>query len=183
MDLRPRTVARSGRRSVVEGQLPSPASHSGVQRRVGGDLEQPRPDRTAAFEARQGAPGPQQGVLDGVLGVVDGGQHPVTVSLQLGPVNLDQVPKGVLVTAPGRVEQRLFVEFLHPGPVHVTPTDRRSAGNSSRCRILLHREGVGVTEGDGAGGVEVAAASPLLFDLEDRSSRPLGQEALELGLE
>ena len=53
----------------------------------------------------------------------------------------------------------------------------------SNLSVGLDRQGVGVAEGDGAGGVEVAAAAPLLFDLENRSPRPLGQQPLELGLQ
>jgi hypothetical protein len=47
------------------------------------------------------APGLEERLLDDLLGVVVGGQHPVGVDHQLGPEPLDQPAEGGLVAGPG----------------------------------------------------------------------------------
>ena len=54
---------------------------------------QPRPANVQAL------PGAEQGVLEGVVGVLDRAQHPVAVGAQLGPVGLDQPGEGLVVAA------------------------------------------------------------------------------------
>ena len=51
------------------------------------------------------APGAQQGVLQGVLGVVDRAEHAVAVGVQRAAVGLDEAPVGVLVAAAGGIEE------------------------------------------------------------------------------
>jgi hypothetical protein len=80
-----------------------------IQRSVGGNLVQPRTQRAAPLKARQGPPRPEQGFLEGILSVVVGGQHPVTVGVQFRLVGFRQRPEGALITRPGQREQRFPV--------------------------------------------------------------------------
>ena len=50
---------------------------------VGGDPEQPGPHRAPTLEPRPALPGADQGLLQRVLGVVRGAEHPVAMSQQL----------------------------------------------------------------------------------------------------
>ena len=58
-----------------------------------------------ALEAGEPAPGAQQRVLERVLGVVQGAEHPVAVRVELAAVGLDEPAEGVLVAGARRVEQ------------------------------------------------------------------------------
>src|SRR5690349_9275334 len=51
---------------------------------------QPGPQRRPALEIAVGPPGPDEGLLHLVLGVVDRAEHPVAVRQQLGPERLGQ---------------------------------------------------------------------------------------------
>jgi len=72
-----------------------------VEALVGGDPVEPRPHRGAPLEPGQAPPGGQQRVLHGVLGVLDGAEHPVAVHQQLPPVRLGQLAERVTVADPG----------------------------------------------------------------------------------
>ena len=76
-------IRRGG--AQASGQRPALAAFQGRQAGVGGDPVQPRPHRRFALETVVGPPGSQVGLLDQVLGVVQGPGHPVTVRQQLAP--------------------------------------------------------------------------------------------------
>src|SRR6202008_1729751 len=59
----------------------------------------PRPERRPPLGGRPPPPGQQEGLLDQVLRVLEGPQHPVAVHLQLTPVAVGQVRERRLVTA------------------------------------------------------------------------------------
>ena len=61
---------------------------------------------SSALERRKRLPGPQQGILQGVLGILDRAEHPVAVRVQLGAMGLDELRVGGLVTLAGGLEQR-----------------------------------------------------------------------------
>jgi hypothetical protein len=52
-----------------------------VEAPVGNDPVGPGADRGASLEPSEALPGGQQGVLEGVLGVLEGAEHPVAVHL------------------------------------------------------------------------------------------------------
>jgi hypothetical protein len=64
----------------------------GVDRRGGGHAVQPRPQVVGVAQPRIGAQGPQQRVLEDVLGVV-GAREPARVGQQLVAVGLDEAPE------------------------------------------------------------------------------------------
>ena len=72
---------------------------------------QPQPQRAAALEARERAPGAQQHVLHRVVGVVDGAEHAVAVGVQLAPARGDERLEGVLVAGARGGEQLLLLEL------------------------------------------------------------------------
>jgi hypothetical protein len=57
---------------------------------------------------RQPTPGSEQGLLDGVLGVLHRREHAVTVRMELGAVDLDQVAVGALFASSGPFQQGLL---------------------------------------------------------------------------
>jgi len=72
-----------------------------VQAPVGGDLVQPGAQRRAFLsEPADALPGGQHRLLDRVLGVGQGPQHPVAVHLQLPPVGLGQLPERLSIPCP-----------------------------------------------------------------------------------
>jgi hypothetical protein len=81
------------------------ASLGDVERGVGRDPVQPRAQRAAALEAVERLPGAQHRVLQGILGVVGGAEHPVAVRLQLAAVGLDEPLVGALVAVAGGAQQ------------------------------------------------------------------------------
>jgi hypothetical protein len=81
-----------------------------VQAAVGGDPVEPGAQRRALLERVQRAPGREQRVLHGVLGILERAEHPVAVELQLRTVGLDQLAEGVLVACAGSAE-RVFAHL------------------------------------------------------------------------
>jgi hypothetical protein len=81
--LEPQRLARRGHaaRALVER----------VEARVGGDLVQPGAQRGARGERLAPAPRAQERLLDGILGLLEGTEHPVAVDVQLAAVTLDAV--------------------------------------------------------------------------------------------
>ena len=65
-----------------------------------GDPVQPGAERGPALEPAKALPGRQHRVLQGVLGVLQGPEHPVAVHLQLPAVRLGQLTKCVAVPGP-----------------------------------------------------------------------------------
>ena len=92
---RPELGAVLGRGREVDREHP-PALGL-LEARVGRDRVQPRAQRAALLEAGEPAPGAQQRLLDGVLGVVHRAEHAVAVRVQLAPVRLHQRAERVLV--------------------------------------------------------------------------------------
>jgi len=77
----------------------------------GGDPVQPGAQRSASLEGVQVLPGPQQGLLGGVLGVVEGAQHPVAVHVQLTDMGCHQQPELRLVTGQRRLKRLVRAGF------------------------------------------------------------------------
>jgi hypothetical protein len=92
--------------AVVDRQHPLGPPRDLVEAGVGRDRVEPGAQRAAALEPRQALPGPQQRVLEGVLGVVDRAQHPIGVRMQLAAVGLDEPAKRLLVARAGGRQQR-----------------------------------------------------------------------------
>ena len=68
---------------VVDREDPLRPLADHVERGVGRDLVHPRAQRAAVLEPGDPLPGAKQRVLERVLGVVDGAEHPVAVGVQL----------------------------------------------------------------------------------------------------
>src|ERR671920_2482889 len=58
-----------------------------AQADVGRDAVQPGREATLPVEALEGTPGTERGVLVGVLGVLEGAEHPVAMRLELGTMD------------------------------------------------------------------------------------------------
>ena len=84
------------------------------------------------LEAGQPAPRAQQGVLHGVLCVLDRAEHAVAVGVQRAPVGLDEAPVGVLVAPAGGIEE-VALERVDGcgGGGHRYPYDRERASKST----------------------------------------------------
>ena len=113
-----------GGRPEVGGQLPAGAVPGDVEGGVGGDGVEPGANAAAALELVQPAPGAQQRVLHGVLGVLDRAEHPVAVGAQLALVHPGQLRERVLVAHPGVLEQRRLVEGIHHHAAWTPPAAR-----------------------------------------------------------
>jgi hypothetical protein len=105
--LQPRHLGtlRSGRDAATPAGLEHPQAGGG------GDPVQPGAQRSASLEGVQVPPGPQQGLLGGVLGVVEGAQHPVAVHVQLTDMRRHQQPEPRLVARQRRPEQLVGARF------------------------------------------------------------------------
>ena len=82
-------VVRVGGRPVVDRQHQLGPALDRLQADVGRDRVQPRAQRAAAFEGLQPPPRAQQRLLQRVLRILRGAEHPVAVGAQLGPERLD----------------------------------------------------------------------------------------------
>src|SRR5207247_3228109 len=71
-----------------------------VEARVGRDPVEPGAERSAPFELSEALPGRQQGVLEGVLGILEGSEHAVAMYLELAAVRLGQLSERVTVPGP-----------------------------------------------------------------------------------
>jgi hypothetical protein len=92
--LQPQDLARHRRpRPPVEG----------VQAGVGRDLVQPGPERGPAGERRPPPPRAQEGLLDEVLAVVEGAEHPVAVHVELPAMALKQFGERSVIGGDGHV--------------------------------------------------------------------------------
>ena len=104
--LEPHDLAEPGRLGRLDpGDVPllgrAPAGRAQrVEAPVGGDPVEPGADRGASLEPAEALPGGQQRVLQGVLGVLEGAEHPVAVHLQLPAVRLGQLAERVAVPGP-----------------------------------------------------------------------------------
>ena len=99
---------RFGRFNLGHVPLPGRASArrpTRVEAPVGGDPVEPGADRGASLESSEALPGGQQRVLEGVLGVLQGTEHPVAVHLQLSTVRLGQLAERLAVPGPCPADQ------------------------------------------------------------------------------
>ena len=111
-DVGQRGVAEHGAvagRAEVDRQRPPAAARDEVQAGAGGHGVQPRAQRAAALEAAEPPPRPQQGVLQGVVGVVGGAEHAVAVGVQLAAQRRHQAVERVVVLARARVGHGRFL--------------------------------------------------------------------------
>src|SRR5262249_6019650 len=69
-----------------------------VEATVGRDPVEPGADRCASLEPSEALPRRQQCVLQNVLGVLQGSEHPVAVHLQLSTVGLGQLSERLAIT-------------------------------------------------------------------------------------
>ena len=145
--LEPHDLAEPGRRGRFHpGYVPllgrAPAGRPArVQAPVGGDPVEPGADRGAPLEAGEALPGGQQRVLQGVLGVLQGAQHPVAVHLELAAVRLGQLAERVAVPGPRPSRStRRPSPSRHPLPVPCprpvrTPAEARTGRPVSRLGV------------------------------------------------
>ena len=105
--LQPYDLPEPGRLGWLNiGHIPFPGSSAAgrtqhVEAPVGGDLVEPGAQRGALLgETAEGLPGGQQRVLQRVLGVLQGPEHPVAMHLQLPPVRLGQLPERLAIPGP-----------------------------------------------------------------------------------
>ena len=92
-----------GQRGGDAGASAVGAQHA--QAPVGRDLIQPGPERGPLAELAEVTPGGHEGLLECVLGVLQGSQDAVAVHLQLVGVALDQVAERVVVAGPSPGDQ------------------------------------------------------------------------------
>jgi hypothetical protein len=97
-----------------------------VEAGVGGDPVQPGSKGRPPLEGLPPSPGAQEGLLHGVLGVLERSQHPVAVHVQLSPVPLRQAR-----------EHRL-VDLGEPGDAQAALADTAHARLLQSC-VRTHR--------------------------------------------
>jgi hypothetical protein len=100
-----RVIVGIAGRTVVGRQHPPGSARDQVEADIGRDLVEPRAKRASSLESFQPPPRPQEGFLEGVLGVVDRAQHPIAVSVELLAVGLDEAAVGVVVAPASRLQQ------------------------------------------------------------------------------
>ena len=74
------------RRSELHRAGPALAASEDVQAHVGGNAVQPRSHARPPFETPRRPPGPDHGLLDRIVGVEGGAEHPVAVPGELTPI-------------------------------------------------------------------------------------------------
>jgi hypothetical protein len=94
--LDPRRLGKAGERAVRGADLAEvhrPGAALAAVDHVEGDVRrdpvEPRLEGRAALEAVVSAPGAEHRLLDGVLGLEDGAEHPVAVAGQVPPVGFE----------------------------------------------------------------------------------------------
>ena len=91
----------------------------GIERAIGGDPVEPRPERGALLELREASPGGEQRLLEHVLRVLGRADDPVDVQLQLTPVGVGQLAERVLVPTASTGERHLgHRRILAPNTLH-----------------------------------------------------------------
>ena len=103
--LLPGSVVRAGGTTVLDREAPPPLSYEGVEADVGGDPVEPGTQQLVPLEPGQRAPGPQQRLLECVVGVEQRAEHPVTVGVDRRAVGLDEEAERVVVPAADRVDE------------------------------------------------------------------------------
>ena len=89
------------------------AGRDRVEADVGGDPVQPGAEAGAARRSVAAAPGPQEGLLHEVLGLVERAEHAVAVHVQLAPVALHESGEGGLVAGLGGGDERIGLDVGH----------------------------------------------------------------------
>jgi len=137
---------------AAAGPHPSARCAARVEAPAGGDRVQPGAQRAAFLgEPADALPGGQHRLLDGVLGVGDGAEHPVAVHLQLPPVRPGSAPGTPrhLRPVPGRAD-RLSPSCAPFLPRHLAlPSGTytaRGANWAARGRPVSRRRGVCITD-------------------------------------
>jgi hypothetical protein len=83
--------------TVLDREASLAPSCERVEADVGCDPVEPGAQQLVSLEPRQRAPGPQQRVLKGVVGVEQRAEHSVAVGVDRRAVGLDEEAGGVLV--------------------------------------------------------------------------------------
>src|SRR5215207_7065131 len=73
-----------------------------VQAGVRGDLIQPGAELRTALEVGSVPPGAEEGLLHHVFGILERAKHPVTMDLELSPIEFRQLRKGSRIAASDR---------------------------------------------------------------------------------
>ena len=64
----------------------------GIEADIGRDPEEPRLERCTALESISTSPGAEQCLLNQVLGVLEGADHPIAMQVELPAIPLRQAP-------------------------------------------------------------------------------------------
>jgi hypothetical protein len=105
-----------------------PAGEHG-QAAVRRDPEQPRPQSGPVVEPVERPPGPDEGLLQRVVGVMDGAEHPVAVRVDLGAYRRDQGGEG------------LGVHVVHHAGHPDTPPERDEVAEPRDGAVSRRRSG------------------------------------------
>src|SRR5439155_26098861 len=104
-----------------------------VEADVGRDAVEPRPQRSTALESIEPTPGTDQGLMDGVLRLEGGPEHPVAVARQLRPMLLEPLLKRLPCRFDAHPDRHLRDlaaggNLLHgpPVPVWIAEEDERA---------------------------------------------------------
>jgi hypothetical protein len=141
----PRFVAGVGGMTVLDREASPAPSCQRVEADVGRDPVQPGAQQLMALEPRQRPPGPQQGLLEGVVGVEQRAEHPVAVGVERRPVGLDEAAERVLVPLADSVEEP---RLRRPIPGHgrkATPGTPRPGGEGNPGSAMSSLSGRGCT--------------------------------------
>ena len=130
------SLPRAGGRAVGRRQLAPRPALGEAQRGIGRDLVHPGAHRTAALEALQAAPGPDQRVLEGVFGVVERRQHAVAMGMKLGQVGGDQGAERSFVPPPCALEQG-FLVCSETGTGHLRQSSHTPRANAPQTALGL----------------------------------------------
>jgi hypothetical protein len=123
------------RRSVVGRQHPARPPGDQPQTGVGADAVQPGARGAAALEPGQAAPRAQQRLLQRILGVLPGPEHPVAVRVQLGPVARDEPLEGRFLSCGRQDRARAARSRCRcPRPRPPCPGDRGPRRSPAGCR-------------------------------------------------
>ena len=105
-----------------------------VEADVGRDPVQPWAKRATALEPAESPPGPQQGLLQCVVGVLGRPEHAIAVGVKLAPVRLDELLERPLVPAARRSSRRALCA-VGPGASTLMPTRLDAAGSARWFRL------------------------------------------------
>ena len=120
-----------------------------VEAPVGGDPVEPGAERGASLESSEALPGGQERLLQGVLGVLEGSEHPVAVHLQLSAVRFGQLSERVAVSGP-RPDDQVGCHYstqrdVGRSPNHLPSIDTGRVANWARP--LSRHRGVCIIDG------------------------------------